>query len=103
VQHGSTVESLLPPRDLHVVYVVNEHAQERLKFFFLNSIASCAGNMWFAAQHWEVDPEETLKTDRQPARVNLVSASQVFFIRSENLTHQALVLKAQNGRSFFPR
>jgi len=103
VKLGSTVEALLPPRDLYAVYVVNEHAHKRLNYFLVNAIASCAGNMWFAVQHWQVYPEEKLKTDRQPVRVNPVSDSQVFFIRSENLTHQALVLKAHNVRSFFPR
>jgi len=103
VKHGSTVAALLPHGDLHAVNDVSAQADKRLKYFLVDAIASCAGNVWFAARLWEVDQEETLKTDGQPARVKLMSDSQVFLIRAENVTQQALVLEGHNGRSLFSK
>ena len=99
VKHGSTVAVLLTHGDLHAVNDLSAQADKRLKYFLVDTIASCAGNAWFAARHWEVDQEETLKTDGQPARVKLMFDSKMFLICAESVTQQALVLEGHNRHS----
>jgi len=99
VKHGSTVAVLLSHGDLHAVNDLSAQADKRLKYFLVDAIASCAGNAWFAARQREVYQEESLKTEGQPARVKLMSDSQMFLIRVENVTQQALVLEGHNRHS----